>query len=269
MMLDPTLIAELLLLGGIGGFLAGLLGVGGGMILVPFTAVLLEARGFPPAQLLQVAIATSLAMICFTSISSLRAHHQRGAVRWPLVVALSPGIVVGSVLGAQVASRLPGAVLSLVFGVFILMMATNMLRGGGGEGTREMPGRWVVGAVGGVIGFVASMVGAGGAFLTVPFLSAHRVPMHHAVGTSAAVGLPVALAGTLGYVQAGWSASGLPSGTLGYIYLPALAVLSVASVLAAPLGARVAHRMDTRQLKRAFAVLLYGIAAFMLVRAAR
>lgn len=264
---DAWLLAELLLLGAAGGLLAGMLGVGGGMILVPFTAALLEARGFPPALVLKVAVATSLAMICFTALSSLRAHHLRGAVAWPLVLALSPGIVVGSVIGAQVASALPVRALTLVFAGFVAVMATRMLRASQHTADRPLPGWPVVSAMGAAIGFVASLVGAGGAFLSVPFMTAHRVPMHRAVGTSAALGLPVALAGSVGYAWAGWSVEGLPAHTLGYVYLPALIALSVASVPAAPLGARLAHRLDVRQLRRAFALLLYAIAAAMLLRA--
>lgn len=266
---DPWLVAELLLLGGVGGLLAGMLGVGGGMILVPFTAALLEARGFPPALVLKVAVATSLAMICFTSLSSLRAHHRRGAVSWPLAAALSPGIVLGSMLGAQVASALPVRALTLVFAAFVALMATRTLKSGSRTGTRELP-RWpLLAGMGAAIGSAASLVGAGGAFLSVPFMTAHGVPMHRAVGTSAALGLPVALAGTLGYAWAGWSVDGLPAGTLGYVYLPALIALSAASVPAAPLGAALAHKLDVRQLRRAFAVLLYAIAAAMLLRALR
>ena len=264
---DTWLVAELLLLGATGGLLAGMLGVGGGMILVPFTAALLQARGFPSALVLKVAVATSLAMICLTSLSSLRAHHRRGAVSWPLTLALSPGIVLGSVLGAQVASALPVRALTLVFAGFVALMATRTLRSGARLGDRPLPRRPVQAAVGAAIGFAAALVGAGGAFLSVPFMTAHGVPMHRAVGTSAALGLPVALAGTLGYAWAGWSVEGLPAGTLGYVYVPALIALSAVSVPAAPLGAALAHRLDVKQLRRAFAVLLYGIAAMMLLRA--
>jgi uncharacterized membrane protein YfcA len=267
--LDLGLIAGLLSLGAGGGFLAGLLGIGGGMVLVPFTTVLLEHRGFPPALALKVAIATSLATICFTSMSSVRAHHRRGVVRWPLAAALAPGIVLGSLAGAQLAGALPVRVLAALFAGFLGLMATRMLVGGGSTRQRPLPGRGGLAAVGGAIGLVSAVVGAGGAFMSVPYMSSRRVPIHQAIGTSSALGFPIALAGTLGYVVAGWRLQGLPAHMLGYVYLPALAVLAAASVSTAPAGAWAAHRLDTVQLRRVFAVLLFGIAAYMLARALR
>ena len=270
MTLDPWLIAALLVLGSAGGFLAGLLGIGGGMILVPFTTLLLETHGFPHLLALKVAVATSLASICFTSLSSVRSHHQQGSVRWPLVAALAPGLVIGSLIGARVASALPVRWLTLAFALFVGFMATQMLRGRQAAEPKPMPGPLRLGAVAAAIGAVSSWVGAGGAFMAVPYMLSRQVPMHQAVGTSSALGFPIALAGTVGYVMAGPAgASTLPPGMLGYVYLPALAGLSVASVLMAPLGARAAHRLDTKQLRRMFAVLLYGIAIYMLQRAVR
>ena len=259
--LDLTL--GLLLLGSVTGFLAGLLGVGGGMMLVPFITALLTVQGFPAALVVKIAVATSLATICFTSLSSLRAHHARGAVRWDIVRLLAPGIVVGSLLGAQVARALPAAVLALLFALFVGVSATQMLLERRPRATRRLPrGAGMVGA-GSIIGGLSALVGAGGAFVSVPFMVRCTVPIHHAVGTAAALGLPIALAGSLGYVIAGWQLQGLPDGMLGFVYLPALTVVSAASVLTAPLGARVSHALDVRQLKRAFALLLYALAAYM------
>lgn len=270
MNLDPLLIFWLLLLGSCGGFLAGLLGIGGGMVLVPFTTVLLEGHGFPQALSLKVAVATSLASICFTSLSSLRAHHTRGNVRWPVVAAMAPGLVLGSSAGALVVGVVPVRLLSLVFGVFVAYMATGMLRPMRPDvATRPLPSRATLAAVGGAIGVVSAWLGAGGAFMAVPYLLARQVPMHHAVGISAALGFPIALAGSLGYVFADTGSTAGPAGMLGLIYLPALAGLSVASVLTAPLGAQAAQRLDVKQLRRVFAVMLYGIAAYMLLRTFR
>jgi uncharacterized membrane protein YfcA len=267
---DALLIVELLLLGACGGFLAGLLGVGGGMILVPFTTVLLEGRGFPATLSLKVAVATSLASICFTSLSSLRAHHARDNVRWPVVAALTPGLVLGSSAGALVVGLIPVRLLSLVFGLFVAFMATGMLRPASPQVVpKPLPGKAMLTGVGMAIGAVSSWLGAGGAFMTVPYLLARQVPMHHAVGISAALGFPIALAGSLGYVFADTGGMALPAGMLGLIFLPALAGLSVASVLTAPLGARAAQRLNVKQLRRVFAVMLYGIAAYMLLRTLR
>jgi uncharacterized membrane protein YfcA len=267
--LGGVLIIELLILGACTGFLAGLLGIGGGMLLVPFMTLLLSARGFPGDIVVKMAIATSLATICFTSISSVRAHHARGAVRWSVVKLLAPGIVIGSLLGAQIAKALPSQVLALVFAGFVGFSATQMLLDIKPTATRQLPGSAGMLGAGGTIGTVSALVGAGGGFISVPFMVWCNVTMHNAVATSAALGFPIALAGTAGYVVAGWSLNDLSTGTLGFIYLPALLIVSLASVTTAPLGARTAHRMNVKQLKRAFAVLLYLLAGYMLYKGLR
>jgi uncharacterized membrane protein YfcA len=225
--LEWQLILELLLLGLFTGFLAGLLGIGGGMLLVPFMTILLAAKGMPEQYVVKIAIATSLATICFTSVSSVRSHHKRGAVRWDVVKMLL--------------DRKP-------------------------KPTRQLPeGAGMVGSGAG-IGLLSSLVGAGGGFISVPFMTWCNVPIHNAVATSAALGFPIALAGTVGYVVAGWTLHDMPYGTLGFIYLPALLLIAVASVLTAPLGVRTAHRLNVAQLKRAFAMLLYVLAVYMLYK---
>ena len=262
------LVVELLILGSFIGFLAGLLGVGGGMLMVPFMTLLLSAKGMPAVHVVKMAIATSLATICFTSIASVRAHHQRGAVLWPVVKLLAPGIVVGSLIGAQIAKALPAQVLAILFALFVSFSALQMLIDKKPKATRQLPGTGGMLAAGGTVGLLASLVGAGGAFVSVPFMTWCNVKIHNAVATSAALGFPVAVAGTLGYVIAGWSLHDMPAGALGFIYLPALVVISIASVVTAPFGARTAHRMDMRQLKSVFACLLFGLAAYMIWKAA-
>ena len=261
------LVVELLILGSCTGFLAGLLGVGGGMLMVPFMTLLLSAKGMPTAYVVKMAIATSLATICFTSIASVRAHHQRGAVLWPVARLLAPGIVVGSLLGAQIAKALPAQALAILFAVFVSFSALQMLIDRKPRASRQLPGTGGMLAAGGMVGLLASLVGAGGAFVSVPFMTWCNVKIHNAVATSAALGFPVAVAGTLGYVIAGWSLQGMPAGTLGFLYLPALITVSIASVVTAPVGARTAHRMDMRQLKRVFACLLFGLAGYMIWKA--
>ena len=262
------LVAELLILGSFTGFLAGLLGIGGGMLLVPFMTLLLSTRGMPAQYLVKIAIATSLATICFTSVASVRAHHQRGAVLWPVARLLAPGIVVGSLLGAQLAKALPSQALAILFALFVGFSATQMLIDKKPKPSRQLPGTGGMLAAGGTIGLLASLVGAGGAFVSVPFMMWCNVKIHTAVATSAALGFPVALAGTVGYVIAGWSLHDMPYGTIGFIYLPALLTISIASVMTAPLGARTAHRMDMRHLRGFFACLLFGLAAYMFWSAA-
>jgi len=267
-MLDPLLIAELLVLGCFTGFLAGLLGIGGGMLLVPFMTLILSQHGVASALSVKMAIATSMATILFTSISSVRAHHKRGAVRWDLVRTLAPGIVIGGLLaGAGVFALLKGTTLALVFALFVGFSATQMLLNKKPAAARQMPGTPGRLAAGGVIGFISGLVGAGGGFISVPFMTWCNVPMHNAVATSAALGFPIALANTVGYVVGGWSLDNPLPGAVGYLWLPALAVIATASVLFAPLGARAAHAMNVQQLKRVFAAMLYLLAAYMLYKA--
>ena len=266
MLLEFQLIAELALMGTIAGFLAGLLGIGGGLIMVSFMALILEAKGFPAEYVVKMAVATSLATICFTSLSSVRAHHKHGAVLWPVARLLAPGIVLGSLLGAQIAAALPTRILSLVFALFVAYSATQLFIDRKPKPSRTLPGASGMLGMGGLIGLLSSLVGAGGAFVSVPFMTWCNVNIHQAVATSAALGFPIALAGTLGYIWAGRDLSDMPPGTLGYLYLPGLLVIATLSMSTAPLGARTAHRMDIRPLKRAFAVVLYLLAGYFLMR---
>lgn len=261
------LVAELLALGVGAGFLAGLLGIGGGMLLVPFMTLILSGRGVAPAMAVKMAIATSMATILFTSLSSLRAHHAHGAVRWPLVRGLAPGIVLGGLLaGAGIFALIKGQGLAIVFAVFVGFSALQMLRDRKPAPHRQMPGWGGQVAAGGAIGLVSGLVGAGGAFISVPFMLWCNVPLRHAVGTSAALGFPIALSATLGYVIGGLGLPPALPGAFGYLYLPALATIAVASVAMAPLGARMAHRIHVQSLRRIFALLLMALAATMLWR---
>jgi uncharacterized membrane protein YfcA len=262
--LSPLLIAELLALGVVSGFLAGLLGIGGGMLMVPFLTLILGQRGVPAGMAVKMAIATSMATIIFTSLSSVRAHHARGAVRWDLARSLTPGLVGGGLLaGAGAFAVLKGQGLALIFTLFIGYSALQMLRDRKPRPGRQMPGWRGQTAAGGGIGFLSGLLGAGGAFVSVPFMTWCNVPIRQAVGTSAALGFPIALANTLGYLIGGWGLPAALPGAVGYLYLPALLLIACASVLLAPLGARAAHGMDVTKLKRVFALLLLGLAVYM------
>jgi len=267
--MDPFLILALLGMGAFGGFAAGLLGIGGGMILVPFITMVLTARGVPDVLVVHMAIATSLATIMFTSLSSVRAHHKHGAVLWRIVKLLAPGIVVGSMIGPWIGKQMNAATLAWFFGIFVAFSATQMLVNKKPAAARELPGTPGMFAAGGLIGILAGLVGAGGGFISVPFMTWCNVRIHNAVATSAALGFPIALAGTIANVFYGWGEPGLPDYALGFIYLPALLIIVIASVATAPLGARTAHRMPVRQLQKVFAVILYALAAYMFWKAAR
>ena len=262
------LIIELGALGLATGFLAGLLGIGGGMIMVPFITYILSHRGVSADLAVKMAIATSMATIMFTSLSSVRAHHKRGAVRWDIVRTLAPGIVLGAMLASLgVFSIIKGNVLAFFFAGFVSFSGYQMLRNKQPKPGRGLPGPKGLLGVGGVIGFLSGLVGAGGGFVSVPFMTWANVAIHNAVATSAALGFPIAVANALGYIWSGQSATGLPAGAIGYIYLPALVIIAVASVLMAPLGVRAAHALPVPKLKRAFASILFCLAGYMLWKA--
>ena len=264
-LLDPILIAELAALGLGTGFLAGLLGIGGGMLMVPFITIIMGHRGAPADLSVKMAIATSMATIIFTSVSSVRAHHKRGAVRWDIVRRLAPGIVIGSLVGSLgVFSLLKGTALAIFFALFVGFSATQMFLDKKPAASRQMPGTGGQLAAGGAIGFISGLVGAGGGFISVPFMTWCNISIHNAVATSAALGFPIAVANVLGYAVSGQSVQGLPAGSFGYIWLPALAVIALCSVLTAPMGAKAAHSLPVKKLKRVFASILYMLAAYML-----
>lgn len=267
MPVDGWLFAELVALGIGTGFLAGMLGVGGGLMQVPFLTIILSDKGVPMALAIKMAIATSMATILFTSLSSLRAHHRHGAVRWDLVRGMSPGVVGGGLLaGAGAFALIKGPQLALFFALFVGFSATQMMLDRKPRPSRQMPGFGGQTLVGGTMGLLAGLVGAGGAFVAAPFMTWCNVPMHNVVATTAALAFPVALASTTGYLISGWSLPSALPGALGYLYLPALAILAVVGSSVAPLGARAAHRLDVKQLKRRFALVLYALAAYMLFK---
>jgi len=264
---EPLLIFELAALGLCTGFLAGLLGIGGGMIMVPFISAILSHRGVAPGLAVKMAIATSMATIIFTSLSSVRAHHQRGAVRWDIVKHLAPGIVLGAALASLgVFAVLKGSWLALLFAAFVSFSATQMLFNKKPKPSRTLPGTVGQWGAGGVIGFLSGLVGAGGGFVSVPFMTWCNVAIHNAVATSAALGFPIALANVLGYVVSGQGVEGLPAGSYGYVFVPALVVIASASVLMAPVGVREAHALPVASLKKVFASVLYALAAYMLYK---
>ncbi|WP_303909161.1 sulfite exporter TauE/SafE family protein [Thiohalomonas denitrificans] len=254
-----------LAVGAFAGVLAGLFGVGGGLVIVPVLAFAFARAGIAPEVLMHLAIGSSLATIVFTSLASVRAHHRRGAVQWRLVGRLAPGIVVGALLGAMIADWLPGTGLRRIFGIFELAVAVQLGLGLKPAPHRTLPGTPGLFAAGGVIGTVSAIVGIGGGTLTVPFLTWNNVAIRNAVATSAACGMPIALAGAIGFAAAGWGESALPAASTGYLYWPAIGGVVAASMLFAPLGARLAHTLPGDVLKRLFALFLAGLGVYMLI----
>ena len=255
-----------LLLGAVVGFFAGLLGIGGGLILVPVLTVIFTAQHFPPDRILHLALGTTMAAIIFTSASSLRAHHAHGAVNWQVVKHITPGIIIGTLGGATLVGMLPSRVLSIIFVVFIFYAATQMLLKIAPKPSRKLPGGPSMLGVGCIIGAVSSFVAIGGGLLTIPFLTLCNVRLQQAIGTAAAVGFPIAVAGAIGYVLNGMAQSEpLPQYSLGYVYIPALGWIVLASMLTAPLGARATHVIPTGALRTIFVLLLYLLGTRMLI----
>ena len=247
------------------GFFAGLLGIGGGAVLVPVLVFAFAAQGLSPEHVVHMALGTSMATIVFTSVSSMRAHHAHGAVDGAIARAMAPGILTGSLGAALLAGLIEKRPLALMFTILVFYAATQMLFDLRPKHTRELPGPAGLFAAGSLIGGVASLLAAGGAFLCIPFLAWCSVPLRRAIGTAAAVGLPIAMAGTLGYAIQGLRVEGLPPYSVGFVYLPAMVLVVATSMLAAPLGARMAHRLPVKRLRVIFALLLYVLATRMLV----
>jgi len=260
MIIETTLY---LLLGAFVGMLAGLLGVGGGLIIVPILAAIFVYHGLPDAIIMHLALGTSLASILFTSISSVYSHHKHQAVIWVHAVKLTPGILLGAWFGGLFASILSSDILKPVFAIFELLVAAYMLWGTKASTHNTSPSLINFNISGGAIGFVSSIVGIGGGSMTVPWLMWHGSNIHNAIATSAAVGFPIAVGGTISYLYAGWNHALLPQYALGFIYLPALFSITLSSVFFAPLGARLAHKLEVSKLKRVFAFLLIALAFYL------
>jgi uncharacterized membrane protein YfcA len=254
-----------LLLGCAAGLLAGLFGVGGGVIIVPVLLLAFAALDVPASVATHLAVGTSLATIVVTSISSIRAHHKKGAVLWPVFWLLAPGLALGVLIGAQVAARLPGAALQLTIGGFLVLIGIQMGFGLQPPVRSQLPGRSALFGVGNAIGFASALFGIGGGSLTVPFLSYCDVRMQKAVATSAACGLPIALFGAIGNIAGGWHHNDLPVYATGFVYWPALLGIALASTPAARLGAQLAHRLPAEKLKRLFALFTASVGAYLII----
>lgn len=249
----------------VAGILAGLLGIGGGIVIVPVLVWIFEANPeIPAAYLMHIALGTSLATVVTTSVSSIRSHHKRGAVQWPIVWQLIPGLIIGTLLGAILADALSSEMLRHFFAVFILFNAVQMGLNLKPSAHRKIPGRLGMGTVGWIIGKLSALLGIGGGVLTVPFLLWCNVSARHAVATSAAVGFPIAVAGTIGFIATGWRIDGLPAWSTGYIYWPVFLAIAPVSLLFAPLGAKLAHTLPVDGLKRLFAMYLMVVGIGML-----
>lgn len=249
-----------LALGAAVGLFGGLFGIGGGTVLVPVFLMLFDAQHFPQEQLMHLALGSAMATIVFTALASLRKHHQHGAVDWPVVRRMTPGILLGTALGTLVATYVSARALGIFFALFVFGAALQILLDMRPHASRQLPGRGGMTLAGTLAGGFSTLVSIGGGTIIIPFLLWCNVPLRRAIGTSAAIGLPVALGGTAGYIASGWAQAGLPGPHLGYVYLPGLFWAALASVFTAPLGAHAAHRMDVDLMRKLFALLLIALA---------
>ena len=251
--------------GAVVGFLAGLLGIGGGMTMVPLLAALFTAQGYSHDHIVHMALATAMACAVFTSAAGAREHHRRRAVDWNVVKRMAPGMLVGTLAATLVTGWVPQQQLALAFAAIVYAASAQMALGKKPQAARGLPGAPALFGVGAAIGMAAGLVSAGGAFLSMPFMVFCGVPILTAIGTGAALSVPVSIMGSIGYGAAGWNVPGLPPYSVGFIYLPAVVALSCTSVLTAPFGASLAHRMPIAILRRIFALLLFTLATRMLV----
>jgi uncharacterized membrane protein YfcA len=246
------------------GFFAGLLGIGGGIIIVPLLLMVFGMEHFPDERVLHLALGTSIASIVFTSMSTVWAHQRHHTVRWDVLRKVTPGVVGGTLLGTFVANALPSRYLATFFIAFAFYSAIQMWLDIKPAPTRQLPGWIGMTAAALLVGALSSLIGVGGGFLAIPLLTMCNVPMLNAIGTSAAIGLPLALSGTLGYIYTGLGKDHLPALSLGYVYLPALAGIVIGTFVTVPYGARAAHRVPVTTLKRIFSVVLIALATKML-----
>jgi uncharacterized protein len=255
-----------LLLGAAVGFLGGLFGIGGGTVLVPVLLFLFEAQRFPATDLMHLALGTSMATILFTSIASMVKHHQHGAVNWRVVRNITPGILIGTSLGALSAANVSPRFLGIFFSLFVYFASAQILLDAKPKASRQLPGATGITLAGIFTGWLSTLVSIGGGTVVIPFLVWCNVALRNAIGTSAAIGFPVAVGGTLGYIVTGISHTALPASSLGFVYLPALLWVALASVITAPLGAHAAHRMKVELLRKLFAAMLIALATTLMLK---
>lgn len=255
-----------LALGAFVGFFAGLFGIGGGLVMVPVLSFLFDAQHLSAQNNLHLSLGTAMAAILFSAAAGARTHHAHGAVNLSIVRAMTPGLLLGTALGTLFASHVSPVYLTVFFALFVYFAALQMILNLKPKAARQLPGRLGMTIAGTGIGAISSLVSIGGGTLSVPFMLRHNIPLKHAIGTSAALGFPIAIGGTIGYIVTGLALGSLPQNTLGFVYLPALFLLAIGSMLTTPLGAKATHRLPLKLLRRSFALLLFVLATKMLLK---
>lgn len=247
------------------GVVSGLIGVGGGIVIVPFLAWLFTLYGMPAETIMQTAVATSLATIIITSVAAVYAQHKRGAVMWPVLWALTPGIAVGAWFGADFAHFLTTNIMEIIFGSFLLLNGLRMAIKIKPKPHRKLPSTAPLFISGGLIGFFSTLVGIGGGALVVPYMNWHNVVMKKAIAMGSACGLPIAIFGAISFIIIGFDASNLPEGNIGYINIPAFFGIGLTTLFSTTLGVHFAHTLPTEILKKVFAVISLTVGVKMLL----
>ncbi|MHB1676366.1 MAG: sulfite exporter TauE/SafE family protein [Sulfuriferula sp.] len=260
-----TFIMLYLGLGIAAGLLGGMLGVGGGIVVVPALLWIFRQQGIATDVLTQLAIGTSLATIVFTSLSAIRAQQQRGAIDWSVVRLLAPASVLGALAGGYGAGFIPAATLKTIFSVFLIIVAIQLLANWRPAPHWALPGAKGLWGVGVGMGALSAMMGIGGGTIAVPFLHACNIDMKRAIAIASTLGFPIAVFGASGFILSGWHHAELPAWSLGYVDLPVLLAVGATSMVVAPLGVRLAHHLPVARLKRVFGIMLLGVALRMLV----
>jgi uncharacterized membrane protein YfcA len=264
--LSPQIITIYVLTGIFAGVVGGMLGLGGGIVIVPVLHFVFAQQQFPSSVLMHIAVTTSLATIIATSISATYAHHKKQAVLWPVVNRFAPGILIGTGLGALVADSLSSNILRITFGLFEILVAIQIWFELKPKAQVTLPGTIGMVGSGTGIGMLSTLLGIGGGTLTVPFLLWCNVNIRNAVAVSSACGFPIAVAGTTALIIAGWDSTELPVHAISYLYWPAALIIMTMTVFFAPLGARLAHYLPVRTLKRFFSILLLVVGIRMLMQ---
>jgi uncharacterized membrane protein YfcA len=258
------LITAYLILGLFAGLLAGMLGIGGGVIVVPVLIFIFQFSGFSAEVIPHIAIGTSLAAIVFTSLAAIWAQQQRRAIDWHLVRLLAPATLIGGLISGYLAGFIPATLLKGIFALFLVLVGTQFILNWRPAAHWQLPGKIGLWGAGLGIGSLSALLGIGGGNITVPFLHACNLELKRAIAISTALGFPIALFGTVGFVISGWNNALLPSASLGYISLPALITIALASMLTAPFGVQLSHRLPVQKLKQIFGLLVVLIALLML-----
>lgn len=252
------------LLGVVVSLIAGMFGVGGGLVLVPVLYMLFTAQGFPHEHVMHVALGTTMVSMIVTTTFSMNVHRKLGNIDWSIARIMAVGLAIGSIVGSMIASSLPTRPLTLIFACIVVGASTNMIRNFKPAPTRTLPGTTAQGIVSFVIGIIAALTAATGGFLVTPYLAWHNVPMKRAIGTTSAIGIPVAIGGGISYFLSGLSAQNLPPLTYGFVCLPALIGIICCSSLFVTTGAKLVSRMDGDKIRRFFGLYLLLVAIKML-----